>query len=146
MGSGCKYILSSGLNTLPNEKCFILCLRAHACLCGVTVRLLMRCWAICTAHSRRDSKRKSWGGNSWCGSAGGVKLQRSALGTVASKVDPLERKQGGSRGESMRQRCEGDCSPLFHAFTTPSLIIPLISWFKSSNLNLHKSSHHNDDS
>lgn len=42
------------------------------------------------------------GGDSWCGSAGGVKVQRSNLGTLACKGDPFERKQGGKSGAVAR--------------------------------------------
>lgn len=53
------------------------------------------------------------GGNSWCGSAGGVKLQRSALGVVASKVDPFERKQGGT-SEAVERAWDRDVRATVH--------------------------------
>lgn len=101
------------------------CLREHTrvCLCGRTGWLIMRCWAICTAHSHRDSHREWWwcGGDSWGSSARGVKLQRSSFLLMACKVGrprPFERKQGGeSGGEGAWDRCEGSSSASFHSFT-----------------------------
>lgn len=111
---GRKNILSSGLNTFPNETRCVLSPCTQACPCGITDRLIMRCWAIRTAHSHRDSESTALGGrggDSWCSSTRGVKLQRSTFLIMACKVGrrrPFERKQGGKSGggerESMRQR------------------------------------------
>lgn len=104
-----KNILSSGLNTFPNERRCILSPRAQACLRGITDWLIMRCWAIRTAQSHRDWKSAAWGWNSCCSSARGVKLQRSPFrglqsGKATSIWEETKREIGRRRREGMRQR------------------------------------------